>query len=560
MKHISRYFLIAALSCAAVSCNKEQMGAPEREVVIPVSLETAGVRTRVDADNANGDLTWTRGDRIAIYVTDGAEYNKYKLATVVDGAVRLTLADGQYRTGYAIYPYENRDEANAGVGGAELHINYPTAYSVGTLTPEQLETYSPLPMVAVNTETEIKFYNVGGLFRLKLTDVPANTTKIVVTFTGITYVTGNYTVTDPGTRTPSCTYSSGGGNTVTFNDLNGIDAVRDLVLNIPLPPQDYSALTSITVAATGGTSKSMTRIFGPAERWNPIGRSDGTKLTIGLGEEYIAISGSMDSLRGYYYSPGVMVWDATKNDGAGGYALTDGEDPLELLNHYGDDASLNVWFHQWREAPVSGQPQNTGTMKFRFDGNNNDSNTLSRPYVEQDGLTWRVPELEEYRTILEGAPAAPITINNSVATDKANNSRLIIVDISECPGYAGRGNSTDTGGASASEGTNYVKGTLLIPDGCTITCTRISPISYAALTKLIKGGCIFVLSTGGNRDNGWFLGHAGLTGMYWTATRVGSNISAMMYDNGLAEGYVTTWYNLRQFHYFAVHLIRTVTD
>ena len=556
MKQFTQYLIFSALLLsAALSCSKEPVGADtlETDVVIPVSLEQSGIGTRVDTDGSSGDLTWTRGDRIGIFVSDGDTYNKYKYATVVDGSVRLTLADGQYRTGYAVYPYENLDADNVGVGeGSELHINYPTTYNYGVLTPAQIATYSPLPMVADNSTTELRFYNVGGLFRLKVTGVPVGTTTIVVTFVGMEHVTGNYTVVNPGQHTPTCTYASGGGNTVTFNDLH-LGEEQTLILNIPLPPQDYSSMTSITVAATGGTSRSIKRIIGPEERWNPVGRSEGVKMTIGLDEEYIAISGRLDTYRGYYITPGVMKWDEAANGGAGGYVITDGDDPLDMLNYYKHDDALDVYYHMWRRT---GDGDNTKTMKYRFDGNNNDTDALLRPYVEKDGLTWIVPSQTDYDTIFSGAPTQPITINNEVAADKANNARVILVDITNTD-YAGKGNSNADG--NRAEGTNYARGTLVIPDGCTISCTRISPISYAGLQKLIAGGCLFLVSAGGHRDGDWFLGHAGTaTTLYWTRTKIGSGLSDLMYDAGLCGGYVATWWNFRQNHYYPVRLVRTV--
>ena len=131
------------------------------------------------------------------------------------------------------------------------------------------------PMVAVNDGGDLDFYHVGGVLRLTLVGLKPNTyNKIRVTFDGMTYVTGTYTVSNAGTSSATTTVSSGSHNYVEFTKTNtDWDAIT--TLNIPLPSGDYSDCTRITINAyfkTGGSSSWYKTI-----PWLSLGRARGKK-------------------------------------------------------------------------------------------------------------------------------------------------------------------------------------------------------------------------------------------------------------------------------------------
>ena len=385
-------------------------------------------------------------------------------------------------------------------------------------------------MVSINNEqkTEYDFYHVGGILTLTLTDVPANTTKIVVTFEGDTSdpdnllgeVTGNFEVTDPGTKDAVVSLASGTGYSITFTDLMHCYE-KNMTFNIPLPAQNYSRLQAVTVAASGGTNNCT--VSKSVEGWGVLARAQGKKLTI----DFNSITGGRGTFRGYRIHPGILKWDAALNGGAGGYALTDGADPLELLRYYKNDAALGVYYHQWV------------TLKNNLDGTTysgaygGDSDDIANCYIVENGIPWKIPGHSEWLAIFNNAEStvdASITLNNRNYSNNFLNYRNVLVDLSEATDVLGTDYSSlglTTAGGDSGTNTGYSSGTLLFPDGAVISCpgltsltdnhqrVTVNVITYPVLRLLLDGGCAFI-PTGGSNYNGESWSYGGLLGCYWS--------------------------------------------
>ena len=135
------------------------------------------------------------------------------------------------------------------------------------------------PMVAVNNGGDLDFYHVGGVLRLNLVGVPIGTRKIRVTFNGISYVTGTYTVSNPGTSSMTTTVSSGSHNFVDFRKLSK-DFSSEIYLNIPLPQGSYTSCTGMTVTYYDSCSSTISSNSFEFP-WLSLGRARGKK-TIGI--------------------------------------------------------------------------------------------------------------------------------------------------------------------------------------------------------------------------------------------------------------------------------------
>ena len=231
------------------------------------------VETRTGFDVHDGKFSWTEGDQIAIYMSDGSWRN-----TEVDyrtGAFGCETTDACYRVGYAVYPASIVDQEN--VGDPVLNIILPAEYDI----KEDLRSNeAPLPMVAVNSEDESDLYfcHVGGLLRITCNAVPAGTCRIGVTLDR--NIAGTFTVSRPESTSPAIS-SGGSTNTVYFTvSENGLPEKTDgIVLNLPVPTGTYSNLTVTPYDYNGDASGDFDRTLAL-----PVVRQMGKKLRFSLTE------------------------------------------------------------------------------------------------------------------------------------------------------------------------------------------------------------------------------------------------------------------------------------
>ena len=268
MKHFTIYTLSVLLVLAA--CEREAIPTNERETPGEgerVTLRFEAPVTRSEIDGTTGAMTWTSGDQIAVCCTDGAT-KRYETVTVNTSAstADITMGVSDSRCDYAVFPASAVPASPTAAQFTAPAVVFPTTYDI---RGKNAETYSPCPMVAVNSGSTLDFYHVGALVRIQLTDVPEGTAAIRVTFTGMTHVTGTYNVSGAGTAGATLSLASGTGNTVTVT----IDA-DDEYVNIPIPQGDYSALTGLSVEALD-SSNAMLGTANQAVSWSTFTRGRG---------------------------------------------------------------------------------------------------------------------------------------------------------------------------------------------------------------------------------------------------------------------------------------------
>lgn len=194
--------------------------------------------TKVDISSTTGAATWTTGDQIVLCESNGVHTKwLYGDVDVETSEVTVTLDDGYSCANYAIYP----------ASAATSNFTTPTVVYADSYSMDDVanpETFSMAPMVAINSG-QLNFYHVGAVLRLSLHYIPLGTRKIRVTFNGMTYVTGIYSVSNPGTASASTSVTSGSHNYVEFT--KSTDFELDTTLNIPLPIGDYSSCTGLTI-------------------------------------------------------------------------------------------------------------------------------------------------------------------------------------------------------------------------------------------------------------------------------------------------------------------------
>ena len=251
----NRLFLSLSFLLALAGCTKEggvtdvKVGDGWENHAYIVNEE----ETRTDFDSFVGKFTWTEGDKIAIHLTDGTFYE-----TPVNPETKVftsSTTSTKQRNLYAIYPASVRDNDN--YGDPNLNVVLPDSYDI---TGKLSSDYSPVPMIAVNTEEESDLYfrHVGGLLRITCNAVPAGTKWISVSFDRP--VTGTFTVSSPASTSP--TISNGGsGNTVTFtlSESSLSEKTSGIILNVPLPTGPYTQVRTAVIDQSGSEIYAVTR-------------------------------------------------------------------------------------------------------------------------------------------------------------------------------------------------------------------------------------------------------------------------------------------------------------
>ena len=249
-----------------------------RDLVLGLKMEPA---TKVAVDDVSGGLAWTAGDEVAVRIfgyTPAEDTYKTAAVDVSSSTVNVELEGDQDIVHYSVYPASARDDNNFGRNnGTDLQVKYAASYAVPSgLSGEALNKWSPVPMVAANTDggtpptpkTTLQFYHVGGVLRIKLSNVPPGTTSCTVTLEGMTDITGTFKVEYPGTATANTDVMvTGTGNTVEFTNIPAIPTGEQLWLNVPLPTGDYAALTRVKVTAVA-PNPADNKTVAKAVKWN----------------------------------------------------------------------------------------------------------------------------------------------------------------------------------------------------------------------------------------------------------------------------------------------------
>lgn len=302
-------FLAAALS----SCTRElPYGAADSPLndkdirMVPLWIEGQGADTKVAVNDGSGKCSWLKGDAIAMYIT-GSGANTYSNLTVdhTENCVRVGLPGNQEIGFYSIYPAGARVDSH--YGNTELRVKYGNEYMLPKMGADSLNLWSPLPMVAANTENgsalnSISFYHVGGLLRLVLTNYSkSDVTAIRVTLEGMKKVTGVFTVNNPATLAADVTFQSGvdsDQNVITYTIPSGHNSKLpdELWINVPLPTGDYTTLSGVKVDAVSASApRSITRKV----QWSKIRHGQGKHIQMDLSGaagalSYVAVGSTDD--------------------------------------------------------------------------------------------------------------------------------------------------------------------------------------------------------------------------------------------------------------------------
>ena len=503
MKAIYQY-IIPALVLLLPACQREEM-LPEpvgggNAQGIPLEIED--LSTRMEVASVTGVCAWTDGDQIGLYLT-GGNADAYVSATVNATSRIATPASaiGPDRVvgGYAVYPYDMRGN------GATPTVNYLTTYNMSGRDLSNVSSAPNVPMLAAGNSDLLRFYHVGAMMRLSLVDMPSNTNRIRVTFEGMTDVTGEATVTDPGTRKASAAITTGTGNVVNFTNITLPEGT--MYLTVPLPVQDYSALTGMKVEAMSGNSVAATFYCPVTSSWGALKHGDALPYPVDF-ISVIHLPGYTGASRGIFFSPGLLV----KQNGV--YTLTDGSDQLELLDYFGQESGVGTYYHEWHQ------------LRSDLGSLNGGINPASS--VLPSG--WVIPSQDQYSTAYGGTNA------NSLVNGELKRWSMVQVELSGTR-YDGKGLS------DGQFNTSFQLGFMLIPDYCSVNCPGLKgetayglfgkTISLQTLYRLVEGGCVFFPASARYVRGFFWTGERTSNGEFWTSTSNSTRAWALhFYVNG----------------------------
>ncbi len=231
-----------------------------RTVTVGVSAEGAGTKAEIDNDLV---FSWTAGDKIAVWA--GSEGSgQYYTSEAYTGGNTYQISLSGTRSNYAVYPagIEVSDAATA----SSLKVKLPDVYDFTAVGAD----YSPLPMIAVNTEgADLAFKHLGGLLRVSIGYLPEGTSYVTVDLGK--KINGSFPVRISNSGSYIVAGEATGGYTYTKFLVPSSGSV---VLNLPVPTGTYNSIAVNAYNAAGTLLGSDTPTFS----WT-CNRAHGKKLT-----------------------------------------------------------------------------------------------------------------------------------------------------------------------------------------------------------------------------------------------------------------------------------------
>ena len=488
------------------------------------AIVEGGVQTKMDVATTTGVPTWTTGDQVKYCISNGAT-TQYNTSTVdiSAGEISVTIPAGYNRTGYAIYPPSAVPASPTATDYTTPRVVYASSYDIAGRTAE---TWSPCPMVADNTATDLDFYHVGGLLRLHVANIPSGTRSLRVLFKGMTYMTGTFSVANAGTTTATCSkYGTDGGNTVTFTN-GGSDFGTSTYLNVPIPGMDCSALKEILVYCLD-SSGAMLCVMSKFMTWGTYARAAGRTASYDGTDRTVVFSVSADTP--VHFSPGNLQAHISSG-------------PTNTHNYAADEwrFAANQWDFCFNTLAVGNWVDH-----FSWVGRTATWNTYglctSTDYNETAGDAYHGTSGSDIlKTDWGSIPGVIAAVGTGWRTLTNDEWNYLFKTRQTGATVNGTANARYMQAIIRADATG-VKGVILFPDGyagtptgvtqwgainASATWTNCTQISTAGWNALANAGCVFLPAAGYRNgasvyDNTW--------GCYWTATPFAANIGKARY-------------------------------
>ena len=574
--NIFKMMLAGALVMALASCAKEnspaepqneQSGNGSRTVKLGLQLEPG---TKVTLSNDN-KFAWEVGDKIGVWVgtsADDAGGSFRECDVVLDGSDKQISVDisGGNRYNYAVYPNSLNPSYSSATG---LTITLPNTYELSAVSG----TKTPLPMVAVNDKdvNSLVFYNLGGMLRLTVNDIPAGTKRLEIDFDG-KQVSGEFTVASPftpGSTTAVIATSADVDHDFVTVTNGGEDFGTSAMLNIPLPTGEFTNISAIAYnAVSGGVATLAGRTSFSYTAKRKTGKTHSVTIDTHIfsvsATKHVVIAASnlqaTTTNGGSTWSWGFATnpWDYNGNSlyfnrrvsGDGTVAYNDVSGTVDLFGWVG--ASNTTWGGELGttlNAAMYGI-SNSKTLNSTDTYGNDANETLKSDWGNTivDEYTWRTLTITEWVYMLTSRTSGS-TVNG------ISRARYVLAQI-------------NTDGTA-------VNGLIIFPNGITITNSEATSWSSinggvqgsfgeypwsnatkctsAQWTALASKGCVFLPSAGcrNNQDVYWYNDAC----YYWSSTPNGTN-QALFLHIDRHYGVLETGTNHERWYGHPVRLVR----
>lgn len=241
------FYIALSIAILLTGCTQEDEFGPNHvngNYTLSAVIESGGQalsRTTVDE---NGQVLWTKADRIGIFGDKNTKNTPFTLATGIgktSGSFEGNLLEGEdAETAY--YPYSE----NATLNGNTLTFTLPSEYTYAG--------NSNAPMLGVKDENgNFRFKHLAGLLKIVVNSVPMGVSKFVITSEGedAPALAGLAEVADiAGADNPVLTIKGESEQSITYK-LEGVTESR-LTFFVPIPVGVYSRL-SVKLLMEDGT-------------------------------------------------------------------------------------------------------------------------------------------------------------------------------------------------------------------------------------------------------------------------------------------------------------------
>lgn len=257
------FYMLASVLFILSACNVNMDPVNDQDDAVSSKIRTehiqvftendSNVSTKVSLDSQN-KYGWTARDTMSFFITNdgGTTYVKEVSAPYNTSTKRFDLTyDASYtRGGFAVVP---ASFAKTYEGGT-LTVTYPSSYDISAdIAADRYDnagTFIPMPMVAKNETSTMTFYSIGALVKVVMSNIPAGTKNLFVTFNQT--VTGDFAVTNPGSMTPSIAVADASASStvsikVSDAGLTDVQAANPITLYIPVPTTTNLKIASSTV-------------------------------------------------------------------------------------------------------------------------------------------------------------------------------------------------------------------------------------------------------------------------------------------------------------------------
>lgn len=232
--------IVAAALVFASACQKEQL-APEGNFSIKASRE-ACVDTKASVSDA-GAFAWVSGDAIGLY--NGSGFNELTTSGSGGTATFTGTVVGTPQT-CAIFPYS--------VAKTVSSVTLPASYV-------WKENDAPTPMYAAYSASGLEFKHLGGLVKVSVSGIPAESREFVVT--ADKDICGDYSLVEEGGYKVIKSAGSAANNSVKFTFET---PASDMIFYVPVPVGSYKFTVSLNDAGgnelwkfAGSSSNDVTR-------------------------------------------------------------------------------------------------------------------------------------------------------------------------------------------------------------------------------------------------------------------------------------------------------------